>query len=540
MSFFKKIYNALDYSQKIWLYVLISLFLISTLGLLTLFILNKTEVKPAQGGVIKLGLVGQPMSLQPILAKNETDQILSRLIFNDLVSLSSKIEPEKDNKTWLIRLKENLFWSNGKKITSDDVIFTISKIKEAEISSLYYDFWKNIEVQRNSELEITLKLPESYSFLPQILSNFFILPKHIFADVPVKNWYLSEYNLKPIASGPYKFKSINILKNGFISDLVLEINPYYTEQKPYIQEINIKFYPNKETLLRDFNNGQINVFEENDFKNITDLKIPHNQINFPISNYYAIFINQAQNLALKEKEVRQALNLLIDKNQLIQNVFYGNAKAINSPLPWIYNVDEEYNPKLASEILKKAGWELNENIYQKNVKNETIKLEFNLIVPSIDFLLSAAENIKNQLEKNGVKINIVSLPIDEILENNIKNRNYELILFGNLVYPNLNLYPFWHSSFMFWPGLNLSLYKNSDVDNTLYQIYTQGNYDEEKIKSLIKQITSDYPAIFLYTPEEILITSKNINNINPVLISYTNEIFKDIKSWYIKTKRVFK
>ncbi len=540
MNFFKKIYQAFNSKDKVWLIIFSLLILISIIGLSIMFILNNTEIKPAQGGIIKIGLVGQPKNLEPVLAQTDIDQNLTRILFSDLSSLTSKIEPNESYQNWTIRLKENLFWSDGKKITSDDVIFTINKIKEAENNSPLYNFWKNISAQRTSELELILKFPEKYSFTPEIISNFFILPKHIFADVPVSNWQLSDYNLKPISNGPYKFKSINILKNGFISDIFLEANSYAVNY-PYIKELNIKFYTNKESLLKDFNNGQINVFIEDSQENISKIKIPHNQIDFNLSNYYAIFINQAQNLALKDQSVREALSISINKENLIKNILKNYTIEANSPLPWIYNPSQNYNKDLAKKILEDNGWKLNnENIYEKQIKNETIKLSFDLITPNIDFLEQTAEEIKNQWKEIGIEINIVKLPIEEIIENNIKNRNYQMLLFGNLIYPPTNLYPFWHSSFVFWPGLNLSLYKNENVDNILYNIYTNRNINQDDIKKTIELITNDYPAIFLYSQKQSLITSKNIRNINSFLISNESEMFKNIKDWYIKTKRVFK
>lgn len=540
MNYFKKIYFALTPKEKFWLLILIILIFISVFLLLIIFIKNSTIVVPKKGGVLKIGLVGQPTNLNPVIQFSEPDKILNRLLFTPLIDLAEKVEPIENNQFWKLRLKENIFWSDNKKITSDDVMFTILKIKEAENSSMLYSFWQNVEVERVSELEVKFKLKEKYSFFPIVLEDFFIVPKHIFADIPVLNWHLSEYNLKPISNGPYKIEKINIEPRGFITDAWLSLNQYYPPEKPFISKINIIFYPNKEELIKSFNSGHIDLLISEEPKDSNLIKIPHNIKIFPMSTYYAIFINQAQNLALKEKGVRQALSLALNKKELISKVFQNYASEISSPIFNANFKDENYNLELANKILDESGWQLNfSGIREKQFQKANIKLNFELIVPEIDFLKNLSELIKKEWEKIGVKINIISIDIKDLVENNIRNRNYQMLLFGNLIYPPYDFYPFWHSAFIFWPGLNLSLYNSQEADKILEKIRTE-NYSEEDIKNLASLIFYDYPAIFLYSPNSVLIFNNKIYGIKEELISYPNQIFKNISGWYLKTKRVFK
>lgn len=555
ISFLKKIYLNLTSKEKKYFLAFV-IFLFASAFVLSFIFLKKSTIEvPKIGGEIKIGIIGQPININPVLAENNADKILVNLLFVPISDLAEKIEPinnldllnkreEANNlNIWRVRLKENIFWSDGKKITSDDIIFTISKIKEAKDKSLLYSFWKNIEVNRVSELEMQFNLNENYSFFKEILSNFYIAPKHIFADLPVLNWHLSEYNLNPISNGFYKFDSISIEKNGFISGLLLKTNDYYLNQKPYISQINIKFYPNEESLLKAFNAGGIDVFILDNFKKISDLKRPYNLKAFPISNYYAVFINQSQNLALKENEVRKAMFISVDRNKLINEIFNGYAIPAFNPLPWFNkNLNDDENINLASKILDDAGWEINESgIREKQIKNNTIQLNFKLIVPDIDFLVQTANILAENWSKIGIKINIIKVDPQKIILENIENRDYELILFGNAIYPKFNLYPFWHSSFIFAPGLNLSLYNNSSTDKLLLDLYQKPNIDQnETISKILENIKNDNPAIFLYEPKYLLVSPRNIYGINEFLINSKEDIFKNINEWYLKTKRVFK
>jgi len=105
-----------------------------------------------------------------------------------------------------------------------------------------------------------------------------------------------------------------------------------------------------------------------------------------------------------------------------------------------------------------------------------------------------------------------------------------------------DLYPFWHSSQVNDPGLNLSGYQNKDADQllkeareTLDVAVKQENY--EKLQNII---IDDAPALFLYNPDYIYWVSQKINGINTTKIADPAKRFSNISEWFIKTKRVFK
>jgi peptide/nickel transport system substrate-binding protein len=544
MNIIKQAYKHLTPKERKIIILFTFIALASLFSLFLIFLKNSTKEVPKNGGEIKIGFVGQPTNINPVLIQNEIDNYLVRLLFSDLNTLSSNIEPEENGKVWRVRLKENIFWSDNKKITSDDVIFTLEKIKESQNNLAFYSFWKNILIQRSSELEVKFILDKPYSFFPEILNNFFVIPKHIFADIPIQNWRLSEYNLKPISNGPYILDKINIEKNGFISFALLKTNSYYPNQKPFISRIILQFYPNSQELLKNFNLGKVDVFPENNIKNLENIKRPYNFYNFLLSSYYAIFINQTQNLALKEINVRKAMSLAINKNEIVESIFKNNYLPISNPLPW-FNLEpkDEYNPELANKILNDNGWELNSlGIREKKIGKDTIQLKFEMIVPDIESLKKTAQKIKNYWSQIGIETEINFIDPQSLALNNLKNRNYELILFGNTIYPPLDLYPFWYSGFIFWPGGNLALYNNSSADKLMEAIHKDANKKDlnQNLQNLLQIIHDDYPAIFLYSPSYFLITTKNIYGIEKFLISNQNELFKNIYQWYTKTKRVFK
>ena len=107
--------------------------------------------------------------------------------------------------------------------------------------------------------------------------------------------------------------------------------------------------------------------------------------------------------------------------------------------------------------------------------------------------------------------------------------------------PDTDLYPFWHSSQMDDPGLNLTIWADKNIDAQLEQI--RQTADEQKRAQLIidwqKNLTSFAPAVFLYNPVYIYPIDKKIKNVNIKNINSTPDRFNDITNWHIKSERVF-
>lgn len=137
----------------------------------SIFIKEKTVVVPAAGGSYTEGILGQPAHINPVTASTEADKSLVRLIFSNLSDISDKIAADKTGKNWDIRLKENIHWSDGEKLTSDDVIFTIQKIQDPDSGSPLSSSWQGVGVNRISELELQITLGSPYSFSNRILKN---------------------------------------------------------------------------------------------------------------------------------------------------------------------------------------------------------------------------------------------------------------------------------------------------------------------------------------------------------------------------------
>ncbi|MFH1401360.1 MAG: ABC transporter substrate-binding protein [Parcubacteria group bacterium] len=387
-------FNILTKKEKIFFSVFLTLFLVSSIYLFTNFYFKNTEVRPAEGGIFTEGAVGQPRFINPIyVSSNDIDRDLMELILSGIMKydesgklvydLAKDIKIENDGKTYRVFLKDNVLWHDSglrsqiKKLTADDVIFTIKTIQNQDYKSPLRVNWLGVEIEKINDFEIIFLLKNSYAAFLENLT-FKILPSHIWQKISVQNFPLSDYNLKPVGSGPYQFKSMSRDGSGHVNSLVLKVNKNYYGEKPYLQEIRFKFFDNEKDLVASANNRQISGLSFSAVENGALLKEQSFKLySFSMPRYFAIFFNTTDSKILSNLKVRQALNLGTDKNDLIKKILSSQAEIVDSPiLPDIYGFKAPaeiypFDKKKAESLLDEAGFEETENgIREKIVKKE--------------------------------------------------------------------------------------------------------------------------------------------------------------------------
>ena len=523
--------------------VALAIFVVALSFFAARLIKQNTEMATVPGGEYTEGVIGQPSFINPVLAFSDVDRDLVELTFSDLSDLAENYKVDESGKIWRYRLKENLFWHDGQKITSDDIIFSVQSVLDTDVYSPLVKNWQGISVLRISEREVEFVLPGSYVFFKNTLEDFKPIPKHIFGDIPAANFKLSDNNLQPIGSSPYEFDSFRKESSGYINFYRLKAVEN-SPQKPYIKGISFAFYRDESGLIGAFNSGNIDGFLSANQKNLPKINFSYQTTVFRMLKYYAVFLNPHSHPALKDKNVRLALNLAVDKRKIIEKIFNNKAMAVNSPLISEDIGEENFSIEEANSVLEKIGWRWNneENIREKEDGKESAKLEFSLTIPEIDFLMETADILQQDWAKIGVKLNLSIVSPAQINEEIIKSRNYQMILFGNILGRSQDLFSFWHSSERFYPGLNLALYENKTADKLIEAI--RQNFNDEKrqaeLNSLQSLIIMDLPAIFLYSPDYLYVSDKKLFGVKGGLISSVSDRFKDVEKWYVKTARVFK
>jgi len=286
-----------------------------------------------------------------------------------------------------------------------------------------------------------------------------ILPEHIWGNINPRQYLMTEYNLKPIGTGAYKYKKLVKDKSGKIISYILEKNNKYFKHIPYINDITFSFYDNTDAAFKALIKGKVDLVKEVSYYQKELLKkrssIILTRINLP--RYYGLFFNQKNSL-LKNPELIKAFDLAINKENNINEALYGEAEILNTPisksfLGYSENLNQKiYDREKAKEILSNLGYNDTDNdgLLEKSTTTgkgktattKTSKLELKIIVPAVNELSQLAQNIKLNLEAIGVKTTVTIIQLQDIYKDYLKNRNFDAILFGEAYGLTPDLYLF--------------------------------------------------------------------------------------------------
>ncbi|MFA6365422.1 MAG: ABC transporter substrate-binding protein [Candidatus Paceibacterota bacterium] len=542
MQSLKLILKAFSSRERFLLSVSSSLFLITLIAISALTIQEKSVYVPVRGGAYAEGVIGQPIMINPILSDNQTDQDLSALLFSNIFDLLSDTKSSEDGREYTVKLKQNLMWDDGKPLTTDDLLFTIQTIQNPAARSPFAKDWQGVSVERVSQLQVNFSLPTPYVFFIENLKRTRIIPKHIFGAIPVENINLSSYTLEPVGNGPYKFEGFSKRKDGFITEYNLVTNPFFAGTPAYIEHFSFRFYTTLEELAKDLKLRRVQGFG-NTLPISTEIGSLPRTISEAVSmpRYYAIFMNAVNNPILKDKNLRVALAMAIDKEKIIKEVFRGNARAINSP---IFSELASFGNTPEATTSSSQGIAYDPETAARTIASlKTKDIVLNLVIPEIPFLEKTAELIKEDWLAAGIKeVTIFPLSIDVLTSDAIKTRNYDLLLFGNIYENPGDLFPFWHSSQRFYPGLNLSLYQNTEVDRFIETVRQKSNVTTEQdgLRRLNTLITNDAPAVFLFSTPYFYTHTTNLGGFAPGFITAPSDRFREVQSWYVTKARVLK
>ncbi|RJR31392.1 peptide ABC transporter substrate-binding protein [Candidatus Parcubacteria bacterium] len=600
--------------KELWLIRICFLIIVASVGFLGLgFYLGNFRPVPITGGTYTEALVGAPQYINPLLAQtNDVDRDISRLVFSGLLKydknlslvpdLASDYKISDDQKTYTFNLKKNIKWHDGTPFTVDDVIFTVQSIMDPDFRSPLLSAFKGVTVSKINDEQIAFILPEPFPSFVEAL-NFGILPEHIWQDVPPINATLNEYNIKPVGTGPWKFKKLSKDNFGNIKSYTLERNETYYGKQPYLSEINFKFYQDFDSAVSALKNKIVEgiSYLPKRLKKELSASTGINYNSFSLPQYTAVFFNQKQNEFLKEKDVRLSLSMAVDKTKILSDALHLEGEIIGGPIPADfpgYNPALEkiaYNQEQAAAALDTAGWKrINQEEYKqlmleefnkmktaeakekpeaelteeekksaeeslKNEQEEYIAVKFN---PSQEFYrvkdgkileitlttvdqsenVKAAELIAGFWEKIGVKTVLELVSSSKISRETIKTRNYQALLYGEILGADPDPFPFWHSSQSQDPGLNLAVFSNRHVDDILEEARTTNDLQKkhELYSQFEKIIVTEIPAIFLYNPTYTYVIGKNIKGIDISRIIVPSDRFNNLDGWYVKTKMKYK
>ncbi len=194
------------------------------------------------------------------------------------------------------------------------------------------------------------------------------------------------------------------------------------------------------------------------------------------------------------------------------------------------------------EVKEKTREKLNEACFEK--PEEKIPLKFVLATGDQELLIETAKILKRQWEKLGAEIEIKVFDQATLEREILRKRQFDALLYGEMLRLIPDPFPYWHSSQKGELGLNLSNYDNKNADLALEEARKSldNKVRGEKLEQFQEILNEEVPAIFLYNPAFTYFVSKEIQGISIAdkLIVDSSKRFLGIENWYVKTKRAWK
>ncbi len=548
--------------ERIRLAVLILVAATSLGFLIGRLVVRFTVERPAVGGVLREGVLQEPRFINPIYASNDTDHDITNLVFGKLIrydhqgaiimDLAESVEASSTDYT--VRLRPDVRWHDGEPLSADDVVFTIKTIQDPAYKSPLRQNWQGVSVEKLNERTIRFSLRQPYApFMENLALG--IIPEHLWKKIPRESAVLSDLNLKPVGSGPYRFKKFTRLEDGTITSLVLERNRRFHLPGPYLEEIQFLFYPSEEKLAAAYRANAIDSFVLlSPLPASSEGQIDAELHELRITKLFAVFLNASVRPFLGRKPVRQALAMAIDRSSLIAKTAGNAGVPINSAIPpGTLGFDAgivplPYDLAGAKALLVGDGWKATgtEAVFERaegTGRNRTTqRLEIRLTTSDAPELAKAAELIAEMWRALGVKTDVRILNVNELETSAIRPRAYEALLFGEVFGHDPDPFAFWHTAQLKDPGLNIALYSNPKVDQLLEEARrtSDGALREQKYREFQEIVSDEIGAIFLYSPTHFYVTRKNLQGVVMGTATLLEERFSEANQWYIKTRRALK
>ncbi len=480
---------------------------------------------------LHLSISSNPSKLNPLIATDSASGEISSWIFDALLAYDKdgKIEPRLaksyhfvDDTTLIFKLREGVHWSDGTIFNAQDVLYTYKLITSPKIYTPYsseFRYVKSVKAIDDFTIEVKYKKPY-FKALQTWMTD--IVPKHILKKQD--DIMTSSFNQHPIGTGMYMLKGFEISK-----DIKLDANPDYFRGKAHIDKIIYHFMPDPSTQFLMLRSHKLDV------GSLTPLQIER-QLDSDFKKYYKIYEKIAQsytylgfnfkNPKFKDPRVREALSLAIDRQELVDILFFGHGQVCNGPFmpgTFAYNKNikaPKQNIKKAISLLKEAGYDKKHPFSFEIVTNSNNQIR-----------VYATQIIQHQLQKAGVKVTIRTMEWQAFLNTVVMPKKFEAVVLGWGLGLMPDAYSIWHSEGSKKGGFNFISYKNKTVDTLIKK--AEGTIDQKKLGEIYQKIfaliVNDNPYLFLYIPNAITVVNKDIKNVSQSIIGVMHNVNDWIK-----------
>jgi peptide/nickel transport system substrate-binding protein len=551
-----------------WQALIVILGLLLTVGLLwgqTTPDIAVTDVPEVGVGTYTEALIGAPRALNPLLDfANPVDRDLDRLLFSGLTRFDTFGRPEPDLANWLISadqqtytfiLKPSLTWHDGRPLTAADVAFTVALMQDqaypgpADLKA----FWQAISVAVTGTQTIAFTLPEPFApFLDY--TDFGVLPQHLLQNVSAAQLVQAPFNIQPVGSGPFVFEGWRA-EGGRVTGAVFRAFEAYVGPKPRLASVEFQFHLNADTALQAYARGEVQGVGGLDKAQVdAALQTPDTNLYTTLQPEFSlIFLNLRDDTLpfFKDKKVRQALLLGLNRSAMVAEVLQGQAVLANSPvLPgsWAYNLalpTAAYDPTQALSLLESAGWIVPADALAGAAdyvrQKDGVPLRFTLIAPDTPVHAAVARSAQQTWAALGVQVDVAAVDPSAIRSQYLEPRTFQAILvdFTLAGTPDPDPYPLWHET-QAESGQNYGGLTDRIISQALEQarITTDLATRARLYQQFQSRFADQVPALLLYYPVYNYVIGARVGGVQVGPLTDWSDRFITLADWYVATRRV--
>jgi peptide/nickel transport system substrate-binding protein len=504
-----------------------------------------TSYQPAHGGRLIDASIGDATNLIPMIASDTSSHEIAGQLYLSLLKydknlnlvgqLAESWQISEDKLSIIFKLKPNLKWSDGKPLTTDDLVFTLQLIQDDKTQSPYKSgYMKVVSAKALDKRTFEVRYKEIFSPALATWASLAILPKHVFEGVNIMDTELSRH---PKASiGPYFLKDWQTQQS-----ITMTANPNYFDGDVWIDKRITRIIPDPATQFLELSAGKIDManLTPTQYTRLFDsnqrLKHEYNRYKYLGFSYTYLGFNLTRK-PFDDVRVRQALAYAIDRQELVDGVLLGLGEVLATPYkPGTRWVNQSIKPRpfslqKAQALLTEAGWHKQEG--QDFISKNGKALSFTILTNNGNKKRAdTATIIQQRLKSIGIQVNIRLVEWSAFMENFINKRDFDAVILGWSLSPDPDQFNIWHSSQTGERQLNFLSYSNSKVDKALEQARLTFDLDKQKqwYDMMQQEIHQDVPVVFLYAGYSLPAIHKRIKGIEvaPAGIGHNSEF------WYI-------
>ncbi len=435
--------------------------------------------------------------------------------------LAQSYEVSADGLEITFHLREDIHFSDGTAVTSDDVIFTYETIinpmvDAADVANLYVDVERAVKIN-DRVVKFYMKKPYFKALEVVGFWDIGIFPKHIYEFTDAQRF--NERVSNPAGSGPYLFEKWDV---G--SEVVLRRNENYWGRKPKLKKVIYKFIPNNIASLQALRSHQVDMIIP-DMEQFAELlsdeefKKEFNCVSYwnPAAPFYYIGWNQNTPF-FSDRRVRLAMTHIVNRPQIVSSLLRGQAEAITGPFYLKGNQNDPdikprpYDLEKARALLDEAGWIDTDGDGVRDKNGTPFRFKF---MYSSHYILyqRIAKLLKDEAAK--VSIEVIPDPYEwSVMIGRLTDRKFEAMIMGwggDIVE---DFYQIFHSSQIENRGSNYVGFRNDQADIIMERIrLSMDENDRDKLSRQLHRILHDQqPYTFLYARPTFRLVDKRFAN----------------------------